>query len=848
MITYYLYGRGKDGYMNYNPEYTKADEDHYFLKMAGYTGNFEVDQPEKRFFYQVQTEERGKCSIIGKTSPVKMYSSVLSGARDTVFSFQYLLSDTERVELVCNPSMLHEYMFPDNMDQIHRTKEGTDEISLDNAVLDLNYFFKQNGKQSASLYDYSMEELIQAFNLDESRLEQFIYTMMLFNTEEKVYFVLPDNTKKSTDMAFSLMCKVLSILPESIVQHTGFVTYVNEVEKAGADFVPYEIRYMFLTDTPANRAVCASTRSAYVFCLGCETGIEIPASMQEIVTSLAEMFKSGKTVQSVMDLWGALNRYLRQDVILPVSTVEYCALDAYCRIYRSIADENNAQSKFTVDEVWKNIDILRSMSIQRTDLWCENLAQDLTIYVREIIDCDYVDDSDGYNRIFAEYSADSSLHACIEEFFYRKVSDYAQLEKYLPLLEGCPELRKKVYEHARDMLVELLDSGEVDQSMYSTLLGIYNEKTDLQSNIQKFFVDKIAEENSFLYFQDLITTPTQYYSANNNLWETVESEVYQKVENYKFILDLERRRIGEILGDTSLFVESLMRIFWDRINRVYRLNRNILLDEEYFYEINASLRIILGKWIEPAVMRGILVEAENKLNNLFLPKEYSDLFVDISDNYLKTYRDRICLVSNEAELFFNWPFIDRDNSTNILIVKTLQDKKMAEDNLLHFEEVIKFSNAAGIYRYLISQENVAVLEQVVKTKDLPSYVEQITRRLEKEVMIRDKLNSARDCYDELCGQLIMKFSEQTRQVLRYIMISSYGGVKTMSNVYSYIKKNGSMYDITQEAWLEMKRMMSEEILLFFKTHKMSRTDKKDIKEEKEFLQKIGLYYKNILKR
>lgn len=848
MIAYYLYGRGKDGYVNYNPYYTKLDEDHYFLKMAGYTGGYEDNQPEKRFYYQIQTQEKGKCSIFGKSTFVKMYSSILSGARDTVFSFQYLISEKERKELLANPALLYEYdCFPDNMDQVHRTMEGGADISLDNAVFDLDYFFANHKKQNTHQDEYSLTELLNTFNIDEQKLRDLIYTLLLFNTEEKVYFILPENTKESTDKAFSLMSKILSILPEIIVSKTGFVTYVNKIETVGADFVPYEIRYMFLANTYENINICKSTRTAYVFCSGCETGVDIPDVMQEMVSRIEESLISGKLDSKVQDLWGALNKYLKTNETLPVSAVEYCAINDYCEIYRTIAIGEKTSSDSNANAIWNNIDILRSMVKQRTELWNDSLKNDLAQYVKKVIDSDYVDENDGYKRIIAEYEADKSLHTCIENYFIRKVNDYDLLEKYLNILDVCPELKKNVYEHSIDMLVDMLDSGELDESMHATVLGIYEEHPELQNKIQVFFEKLIVSEDSFEYVQNLITTPTLRYHANLKLWSQIEKAVYLNAANYSLVLNIEIKRVRQAFSNNTLNIELIFQSFWKHIQTVYGLNRKILYDRNYFAEIKSSSAMLLAEWIEPSTLKRILIEAQNHISRYCLPNEYIELFSNASEKYLESYKNKICLTCDDLELFNNWPLIDKGNIDISQIKRALQCKKLEGDSNAQFEAVIKSGNSISVCCFITSKKNSLIIEQVSKSTSLETYISSILKQLEREVITPGRNNISREYYDELCLQLILKFPKQMNQVFRYVMRSRYGGVWAMSSIYTLVNQKKRTDNLTNDIIYEIKLCMAQEIMIFFDHHKISKDDKKSIKMEKDFLREIGLFYKELLR-
>lgn len=849
MIAYYLYGRGKDGYVSYNPCYTKTEEEHYFSKMTDYAGKFEDSQPEKYFYYRIRTQEKRSCSIIGKTVPVKTCTSILSGSRDTVFSFQYLLSGKEEKELLENPAHLYEYdCFPDNMDQVHRTREGDADITLDNAVLDLDYFFTREKGKEDKREIYSITELLDSFQMDENKLQDLIYTLLLFNTEEKVYVLLPDNTKKATDQAVALMCKLLSVLPAVMTGKTGFVTYVNETEGDKSDYVPYEIRYMFLANTDENRKACRTTKSAYVFCPGCETNIVIPEAMRGIVVHLTDLLVSGEMDLELQDLWGAMNKYLRSNEIFPVSTVEYCALNDFCKICRMIESGNHISADALVKNIWSNIDVLRSMTARRTELWNESLKIDLENHVQNVIDSDYVEEENRYKRIIAEYRADNGLHQCIENFFFRKVNDPALLEKYITLLEICPELKKKVYDHFIDVLEELLDSGKLDQSLYGTVLETYRDHPELQKKIKIFFENQITDEASYVSVKKIITTSTVRCQVNLELWNQIEKALYCNIEQNIFIFDMETKKIRQIFTDNSANVEKMFQSFWECIQRLYERNKLVLCDQKYFAEVKNASALVVTKWIQPSVMKEILIEAQKQIIQYHMPEEYRKWFADISERYLENYKSEICLSCDNLDLFNDWPLIDKGNKDILQIRKNLQQKKAEKDNIAQFEVLVESGSVKDIHHFIVSKKNAEVMETVSKSELAERYIADILKKLEKESNLLDRNNLAKDYYDELCVQLVLKFPDQMNQIFHYVMRSRYGGICAMSNIDALMNRKGRINRFLEDSIYEIRQSMAQEIVTFFEHYKMSRSDKKSIKAEKKYLQEIGIFYKELLKK
>lgn len=291
----------------------------------------------------------------------------------------------------------------------------------------------------------------------------------------------------------------------------------------------------------------------------------------------------------------------------------------------------------------------------------------------------------------------------------------------------------------------------------------------------------------------------------------------------------------------------MFQALWKCVQAVYGLNRNILCDEAYFAAVRTASGSVFAKWIEPSIMRSILEEAQSQINTYSLSNKYTDLFSDASKNYLEKYRNKICSYCNDLELFNRWPFVEKENKNIVQIKASLQSKKLHGDSVKQFEDVINHKGSASICRFMKSRENERILEQVLKSESLEAYISRILKRLDSEVAVPSKNNSGRESYDELCVLLVLKFPEQKQQVFRHVMRSSYGGVWAMSSIYTLLCRNAKTYDLTRDDKIEIRECMKQEITLFFEQYKMSRTDKKSIKTEREFMRKIGLSYKDLRK-
>lgn len=854
MVTHYIYGRGKDGYISYNPDYTKTDEEQFFLKMSDYSATESgyrvknvLEVPEKIFLFHIQTKEKKKCTVFGKSAGIPGGSSSLSGNRDTVFSFQYLLSGEERQKILTEPRSLASYRkFPENMDQVCHTDSMEDSFRRRGPVFDVQKFYEKEKSFGVDKKDYSLHELLSAFGLDQSGLEEFIYTFFFINSRKKVYMMLPDNTKTSTDMAFSLMCKVLSVFPEEIVRRTGFITYVNRVEATEADFVPYEIRYLFLADTERNKKICSGTKLAYVFGNGYSTEIEIPDTMRELVKLVVKNLIDGVRDKRINRLWIVLKQYLKEEADIPVSDAEYHALDFFCESYHKMEEK---EGDLNAGEVWDNISLLRKMVSERSDLWKSNFKDDVRNYVNYVIESDCVEETDGYKRILAEYEAEETFRKPIEEFFCRQVAeDYEKFEFYLQIAKDLPELKKKIYGSFIDALREELQIGTLSDSMYEIVLEFYEEHPELQKEIQNFFINKIVDIESYENFYQLLTTSTSQYDANNDLWKYVNSGVYKKQEKSEFLIDMEIKKIEKIISESSLVWEKRMSKLWDSMRKIRDLNKNLVESWDLFYGVRPELQKLENIDTIPESVNNILEEAKIQIESLFSARkqEYMDVFSKLSLCYLKKNQSAINERNDELEVFKNWSFNDEKNRSILEeIINSLQKKASEKENLNQFEKIIKEGQIHRIYK-CISKENKdshVNFMKIMENEKLPDCIKQIFDKMNDESKSKSSLTDVENYFDKIALCLLRKCHEQNSLIISSIMENHYGGVTALHDIYSAWKK-----DESDENELEkMKECMNNEIQKFFRNYKKSRGDRKAIKAEKDFLKEIGLDYKEILR-
>ncbi|MCD8105073.1 MAG: hypothetical protein LUF35_08755 [Lachnospiraceae bacterium] len=897
--SYYVYGRliRTNGYVSINPDYPAPDEA-YFKSMAEYpkerlaqqfaaaagASADEVEEefaklPEKLFFYQFHSKEKGPSVVFGRTSYIRGSMSQISDRdhRDVFFSFQHLLGGDARRDLLRKPSRLCDLTpFPVKMDDIHRPGDGEQVLTPKNAVLDVSAFQRSGHARKLSPDAIRIEDLLQDFSLAGEKLEEFLYTLLMSGTREKVYLLLPEGpqteqsvikkmdefvdlaTASSTDRAFALMCRVLEILPPVLVGRNGFLTYAKKGRASGTeDYVPFEIRYVFLADSEENRSFCKNAGGNYVFAPGCDSGVRIPKEMRALTREMAESLLKGEPVGNYRLLAEALQNYLQEDFPqdIALSPLIYRTIYNFS-VGRQMLAEGMPTDQFPPQkELWQDIDLLRKMIAQQGQLWQPRMLSDLTQYEKDLIDSDVMDGTDGYGRLFQEYEGVSESFGniygiqpefCenIVQYFCRRIGrNYSELQEYIQILEACPSLKLEVSARFVEILLEKLKNGDLEASMYMTVLEMYADTPELQEAVPHFFAGKIVSAKTFKEYQEFLLSHGGSKGEGKAIWEKTEREIYGDSEKFGIVLEIQIELAANVLRAQKENPQNAMVSFWNCIKHAKEHNEAIVSTPVFIDQIRGGLRETLTGAVAWETISKLLLDAQNKIRELGLPQKYRELFGDLSREYLKNNCDRICRECMDRTLFDQWPFVEQKDTVLVKIRRGLEQRQREEDTLYGFEKTIENSTAPMLVNYFRNNAHQETIQLAGQSGNLPKYVRKITDKLELEVEAKGKGNLARECYDDLCVRLLLAFPDRAGQVFDYVMHSVYGGVTAMSSIRSKLNKLPEL-DRWDRSGPDMSndydQEMAESIRTYFRNNKMCRRDKLSIKEETRFLEHIGL--------
>ena len=470
MVDYFIFGRFPGGFQHLKNQAPGSLNSSFCGNMVKYDLPRDASSdltdysglPEKMFYLNANViTDQGKVErygIAGRTYPHTHVTSPMSGERETSFSFQYLMTGEDREALLKAP------------EKIFALKEGAvrvDDLYLgDRAAQDQKFPFDYDMSVTdifgSGAEQESTEELLAYFGLSGEKLSQLLTT--LFIVKRKVFIALPENTREATDKAKALIRALLKILPPSLIETTGFLTYAHSVKK---DYIPAETRIVFFEDSEENRrAASEGAFAATGFMLAKEyaSGFFIPDGLEDIVKAVRAALLSGETgreLRAFYDLLDEVRFFATNASILPG---DYAAAWNYSRTRTQIAEGEIPTDD--EEKVWDSIHGLQ----KHPEIWDkEKMQEELTQFLRSYISSETVTERT-YEELFGAYRDFSGIRDDISGFLARTVSDKKVLRRMTSFLEKDPVLQKEVtdiiyQDKAREGFVAEYEAEELSDSM-----------------------------------------------------------------------------------------------------------------------------------------------------------------------------------------------------------------------------------------------------------------------------------------------------------------------------------------------------------------------------------------------
>lgn len=448
MVGYYLYGRDTiKKYHSYVNTCSAEDERGCFLKMASYHGGGAASgsqRPEKIYSFPYDATA-GRIYVVGRTTLNTAQESPMADedGRNTVFEHCYLFDGEDRKRLLCNTDRIFSLRpFCTRVDDI--LEERTSSLSGKKTYV---YTFDDKCQDvfEERTEVWATEELLSYFGLEGEKLDELLYTLL--HCKEKVYLMLPENTKDATDRALALMQKLLQILPPFLAESAGFLTYAHayasyEVEDR---YVPFGVRYVFLARTEENLKrtdYCKKELGSFLFCPECGSGVVIRPELYPVVEAMRQQLLTGDKDERTETFWSLLNANGVAEAAHKVSEDEMVWMYRFALCFHALVRERAKTPAIPEQEFGQCMErLLEYPEHWNKNLWEWNMPSAVSAYLQGEAMTEAF-----YPVLFRLYGSVRPLQKAIEDYFAAQISDVRSLRRCEALLGELPELKNAVWE------------------------------------------------------------------------------------------------------------------------------------------------------------------------------------------------------------------------------------------------------------------------------------------------------------------------------------------------------------------------------------------------------------------
>lgn len=406
--------------------------------------------------------------------------------------------------------------------------------------------------------------------------------------------------------------------------------------------------------------------------------------------------------------------------------------------------------------------------------------------------------------------------ACTEEEFIRCLGG---------LMEYPEHWRKNLTGNSIANTVNCyLHTGQMTDGFYPMLFRLYDSIEEIRKYVEDYLAEQIQDLESLRWYNRLL-------SSNQALRKAVFCLIYQKESCCRAVLDVEFGEIFHMADDRRQSVTARVDILWDLIEYLGAKNEKLIRMPEAVEYVRRFL-CRAGQGCKVAEKKELLEHSLERIRMFPLNRNvYGTMLQELSEEYLTDIGPVSKLKNEELLLLREWP---RELVKSSFLDELNQDIEVTEI-VREFQAVVKTRDLQKILKYLERQSSeklMVVAEAEGTPKDVVTILK-ITHRLDG---MKAKKTEKEDLFDKVHERLLLCFRNEAERILDSIMCAPLGGIAGMASIYRRVKK----YNDDPEYLLYLEECMHDIILKHFEEFDMERSDKKAIKQEKEFLSKIGI--------
>lgn len=584
MIYQYLHGRDNSGkaYGSINELdkniFSKSDEDSlqrtiFYKTVSDMDINF---RPECYYYYSGELADE-YISVTGKTTYLLPGESPLSGDRPSLFGHQYIFAEESQKELVGDEDKLFAVTpYCCRMEDVKRLEQGK-----------LTQYYDDKNQQvfgTAEASEESLQEVLAVFGIEEEDYNTFLYTILdaCGSQEKRICLVLPENSKRGTDLALKLMRCLFKDLPVWLKENCGYITYSSSLQ----NLFPANMQIIFIPRTMENvRSYRSQEVRYYIFDKKSQRMPHIAELNDPDIKKLVESFKSlifdhiqtekFRDITKIILAYGDCHRAftpLQIKRLLQFWNARYMMLTESRILYRgnewkTVLDDILSMVPKLCVQIRKDMEEYAKTYMQRfkkggEEDWALKMFYAILPYIKEdIIDyfCRQIYDYDSFIFVMHFTEDMKELNGEIKKSIYNDSQYFEATKAYenkklRQKLEGVLDVKHQF----ADVLL-CLDNLEQLHCMFLTSKECSEMIQSNLKEIMKWDSCKISEVSQF--YQDFQNALDKYELAGDDNFSGIFCNVF---ENY----------VSEI-GDVHKLTD-------DQLRALNSWNDNIFEDPQYF--------------------------------------------------------------------------------------------------------------------------------------------------------------------------------------------------------------------------------------------------------------------------
>ena len=531
-------------------------------------------------------------------------------------------------------------------------------------------------------------------------------------------------------------------------------------------------------------------------------------------------------------MYEILGKYLRESNWKPaseeadssdaISDVEYDAFQKWL----SLQDPDTLNG-CPEEDIWKLLNLLNLMTRKRAFIWNDQLARDVLIWEKKLItEYPFSENDRNYHKFFAEYERDNQLLDVIVDYFIAKIWTQEDLVRYMKLLEDCEPVRQGVSEQISSLILELVQEGKLDESLYPTLMDYYYSGEISEDVIINFFADKCQDLKTMRDIYNFLASQKENNGAD--IWEKVKRMVYRNPDMEADILSYETHKLKKLVLDTEKTLEERNLYMWSKLNKLRNYNDQFLIHDqiiETVYDIFINF-VFSEETLEDA--KSLLRDSVQYIRNSILPDCYSKIVSKVSEEYLKENGEKFVRKGTDPRLFDDWPCLDNTNS----VLKKTINLSRSREKISTLKKVFQAKTSSTVNNVILYLKELDLKDLEILNQDqdfLSKQIDKILSQINEQTSSKKNHEENEQNFDKVHAYLIVDFPDQTSKILKNYLEAPQGGFLGMKNLQVIINnfKKGEKKKDTNEK-------MREAVLKFAEEYEIGKQDIRALKEKSVF--------------